>query len=254
LTARRFHDGYGAMQIPAAARTSPIAASTPPETRIYAIGDIHGRSDLLHETIEHIDDDIRRRPIAHAVEIYLGDYVDRGPDSKGVIDQLAARLVQSNAVCLRGNHEELMERFLRNPQTLPAWLKLGGMQTLASYGVDPRHDASHELHRRFSKAFPRAHQLFLKCLQPWIACGDYLFVHAGIRPAIPFERQKLADLLWIREDFLTSKRDHGKFIVHGHTPVPHPEVHTNRLNIDTGAWRTGTLTCTVLENASIQFL
>jgi serine/threonine protein phosphatase 1 len=245
------------MQIPAVAHAPPIAASTPAETRIYAIGDIHGRSDLLHETIEHIDDDLRRRPIARAVEIYLGDYVDRGPDSKGVIDLLTTRLVRSNAICLRGNHEDLMEKFLRDPLTLPAWLKLGGLQTLASYGVDARRDAMEargELHRRFRKAFPRAHDLFLRCLRPWIACGDYLFVHAGIRPAVPFERQRLADLLWIREEFLTSRQDHGKFIVHGHTPVAHPELYSNRLNIDTGAWHTGTLTCAVLENASIQFL
>jgi serine/threonine protein phosphatase 1 len=245
------------MQNSTAAHVRPIAASTPAQTRIYAIGDIHGRSDLLRETIEHIDDDIRRRPIAHAVEIYLGDYVDRGPDSKGVIDLLATRLVGGNAVCLRGNHEDLMETFLRDPLTLPAWLKLGGMQTLASYGVDPRSDrteASHELHRRFCNAFPRAHELFLKCLRPWIACGDYLFVHAGVRPTVPFDKQMLSDLMWIREEFLSSRYDHGKFIVHGHTPVLHPEVHSNRLNIDTGAWRTGTLTCAVLENASIQFL
>jgi serine/threonine protein phosphatase 1 len=245
------------MQTPIAAGRPPIAASTPAETRIYAVGDVHGRSDLLRETIDHIDDDVRRRPIAHAVEIYLGDYVDRGPDSKSVLDLLATRLVRNNAVCLRGNHEELMERFLGNPQTLPGWLTVGGMQTLASYGVDPCldiADSSNEVHRRFRRVFPRAHDLFLKCLRPWICCGDYLFVHAGIRPAVPFEQQAFADLLWIRDDFLRSPLDHGKFIVHGHTPVPHPEVHTNRLNIDTGAWRTGRLTCAVLENASIQFL
>lgn len=245
------------MTIPNTAHAPAITASTPAETRIYAVGDIHGRSDLLRETIEHIDDDLRRRPITHAVEIYLGDYVDRGPDSKGVIDLLAMRLVRSNAVCLRGNHEDMMEGFLRDASRLPAWLKLGGVQTLASYGVDPHRDAleaGHDLHRRFCGVFPRAHELFLKCMRPWISCGDYLFVHAGIRPGVPFERQALADLLWIREEFLTSSLDHGKFIVHGHTPVPHPEVHPNRLNIDTAAWRTGTLTCAVLENASIQFL
>lgn len=245
------------MQLKSAAHSPSFAASTPADTRIYAVGDIHGRADLLIETMERIDDDLARRPVARAVEIYLGDYIDRGPDSKGVIDLLATRLVVGNAVCLRGNHEDLMERFLRDPLALPAWLKLGGLQTLASYGVAPRHDAvetSQELQRRFREAFPRTHMLFLKCLKPWISCGDYLFVHAGIRPAVPLERQSVADLLWIRDEFLKSTHDHGKLIVHGHTPVPHPEVHCNRINIDTGAWRTGTLTCAVLESSSIQFL
>jgi serine/threonine protein phosphatase 1 len=245
------------MHLRSTASPPPSAASTPAETRIYAVGDIHGRADLLNDIVKRIDEDLRRRPIRHAVEIYLGDYIDRGPDSKGVIDLLAARLVQNNAVCLRGNHEDLMERFLHDPLTLRSWLTLGGMQTLASYGVHPHSDAegtSDDLHRRFCSAFSLTHELFLKCLRPWICCGDYLFVHAGIRPKIPFDRQNIADLLWIRDEFLNSPHDHGKRIVHGHTPVPHPEVHHNRINIDTGAWHTGTLTCVILEGASIQFL
>src|SRR5215475_3844250 len=156
------------MQLRSAAQAPPFAASTPANTRIYAIGDIHGRADLLVDTMERIDDDLARRPIAHAVEIYLGDYIDRGPDSRGVIDLLATRMVVGNAVCLRGNHEELMERFLGNPLALPAWLKLGGLQTLASYGVVPRRDAvetGHDLQRRFRDAFPHTHTLFLKCLK-----------------------------------------------------------------------------------------
>jgi calcineurin-like phosphoesterase family protein len=234
----------------------PLAASTPPETRIYAVGDIHGRADLLHETMERIDDDLLRRPITYAAEVYLGDYVDRGPDSKGVIDMLAARIVRNNAVCLRGNHEDLMERFIHHPHVLHSWLKVGGLHTLASYGVVPRSEteSAEQLHRRFRLALPRAHELFLKCLRPWICCGDYLFVHAGIRPTVPFDRQNVVDLLWIRDEFLNSTHDHGKRIVHGHTPVPHPDVRHNRINIDTGAWRTGMLTCLMLEGASVQFL
>lgn len=204
-----------------------------------------------------IDDDLWRRPIPYAVEIYLGDYVDRGPDSKDVIDLLASRLVRNNAVCLRGNHEDLMERFLSDPGVLSPWLQLGAMQTLASYGVFPRHagmEDNNDLHQRFCRALPRTHALFLKCLKPWICCGDYLFVHAGIRPNVPLDRQNISDLLWIRDEFLRSSRDHGKFIIHGHTPVPHPEVRHNRINIDTGAWRSGILTCVILEDASIQFL
>ena len=142
------------MRQPSAANPQSIAASTPANTRIYAIGDIHGRADLLIETIARIDDDLERRPIEHAVEVYLGDYIDRGPDSRTVIDLLAVRLVENRAVCLRGNHELLMENFLRDPANLRPWLQLGGMHTLASYGVSPRPGmtkAEIELHRRFSR-------------------------------------------------------------------------------------------------------
>ncbi len=235
----------------------PVSYSTPAETRIYAIGDIHGRADLLNETMEGIDEDLWRRPVSYAVEIYLGDYVDRGPDSKEVIELLATRLVRNNAVCLRGNHEEIMERFLQDPTILPSWLQLGARQTLASYGVHSRPEGSETgkaLHERFCRSFPRTHGLFLKCLKPWICCGDYLFVHAGIRPNVPLDRQNISDLLWIRDEFLNSPRDHGKFIVHGHTPVPHPDLRHNRINIDTGAWQSGILTCVILEGTSIQFL
>lgn len=224
--------------------------------RIYAIGDIHGRADLLTDTIARIDDDLARRPIEHAIEVYLGDYVDRGPDSKAVIDLLSIRLVKHRAVCLRGNHEALMENFLRHPANLHSWLRLGGLQTLASYGVQPRPgiETENDMHRRFWRAFPRAHEMFLRCLRDSFCCGDFLFVHAGIRPDIPIEHQHINDLLWIRHEFLNSPRDHGRFIVHGHTPVPHPDIRRNRMNIDTGAWRTGTLTCVAIEGSAILVL
>jgi len=238
------------------AATGRISVSTPPDTRIYAIGDIHGRADLLVETIERIDNDLERRPIGHSVEVYLGDYVDRGPDTKTVIDLLSVRLVNNRAVCLRGNHEELMECFLRDPDHLEAWSQLGGLATLASYGVvpNPSGETSRDLHDRFCRAFPRTHLLFLRCLKPWLGCGDLLFVHAGIRPGIPFDRQQLNDLIWIRGEFLDSQVDHGKLIVHGHTPVPRPDIRPNRINIDTGAVWSGTLTCIVIEGSSIMFL
>jgi serine/threonine protein phosphatase 1 len=233
------------------------AASTPADTRIYAVGDIHGRADLLMEAIERIDDDLKRRPIRYAKEVYLGDYIDRGPDSKTVIDLLAVRMVQNHAVCLRGNHEDLMEGFLRDPANLRSWLNVGGLQTLASYGVElPRKtiETQADLHHRFRSAFPRAHQVFLQCLRDNFRCGDFLFVHAGIRPNIPFEQQDLQDMLWIRHEFLDSDDDHGCFIVHGHTPVPHPDIRPNRINIDTGAYWTGTLTCIAIEGTTILVL
>lgn len=245
------------MQPAFAANSQFIAASTPADTRIYAIGDIHGRADLLTETIARIDEDLDRRPIEHTIEVYLGDYIDRGPDSKTVLDLLAARLVHNRAVCLRGNHEALMEDFLRDPTRLRPWLQLGGLQTLASYGVHPRPHAINpeiDLHSRFWNAFPHAHELFLQCLHYSFCCGDFLFVHAGVRPNIPIAQQDLQDLLWIRHEFLDSTQDHGKFVVHGHTPVPHPDIRQNRINIDTGAWRTGTLTCIAIEGAAILVL
>ena len=244
------------MQQMSAAPSRSVNASAPADTRIYAIGDIHGRADLLSEITTRIDDDIRRRPIAHTVEVYLGDYIDRGPHSRTVIDLLAVRLVANHAVCLRGNHEAVMEGFLQDPAILQYWEPLGGMQTLASYGIELHADTDTalDLHRRFLDAFPRAHELFMQCLRNQFSCGDFLFVHAGIRPDIPIEQQDVNDLIWIRNEFLDSTRDHERFIVHGHTPVPHPDIRHNRINIDTGAWRTGTLTCIAIEGSTLLFL
>jgi serine/threonine protein phosphatase 1 len=243
-------------QMSAAAASRSVNASAPPDTRIYAVGDIHGRADLLSEITARIDDDIRRRPIAHAVEVYLGDYIDRGPHSRTVIDLLAVRLVANRAVCLRGNHEAVMEGFIQDPAILQYWQPLGGMQTLASYGVELHGgtETAVDLHRRFLDAFPRAHELFMQCLRNQFACGDFLFAHAGIRPGLPIEQQDVNDLIWIRNEFLDSTRDHERFIVHGHTPVPHPDIRHNRINIDTCAWRTGTLTCIAIEGSTILFL
>src|ERR1700722_18102688 len=151
------------MRPPAAANSQSLAATTPANMRIYVVGDIHGRADLLVDVIARIDDDLRRRPIRDAVEVYLGDFIDRGPDSKTVIDLLSVRLVNNRAVCLRGNHEALMEDFLRDPANLGPWLQLGGMQTLSSYGIDPRprsNEAPIGLQLRFWDAFPRTHELF----------------------------------------------------------------------------------------------
>jgi serine/threonine protein phosphatase 1 len=233
-----------------------VTASAPADTRIYAVGDVHGRADLLSEITARIDDDIRRRPIAHTVEVYLGDYIDRGPDSKTVMDLLAVRLVANHAVCLRGNHEAVLEGFLQDSAILPYWLQLGGMQTLASYGIElhDENETAIDLHHRFVNAFPRAHELVMQCLRTHFCCGDFLFVHAGIRPNIPIEQQDANDLIWIRHEFLDSTQSHERFVVHGHTPVPHPDIRHNRINIDTCAWRTGTLTCIAIEGSTILFL
>jgi serine/threonine protein phosphatase 1 len=243
------------MNSPLRANPQPIAASTPANTRIYAVGDIHGRADLLLDTIARIEDDLRRRPVHRAVEVYLGDYIDRGPDSSTVIDALAIRMVENRAVCLRGNHEALMENFLAGQIEFEPWRQLGAQQTLASYYIQPREDDNPaDLRHRLLALLPRTHELFLQCLRDSFVCGDFLFVHAGIRPGISIEQQDANDLIWIRREFLESDSHHGKFIVHGHTPVPHPDIRHNRINIDTGAWKTGTLTCAAIEGRSILIL
>ena len=149
-----------------------------------------------------------------------------------------------------------MEGFLQDPAILQYWQQLGGMQTLASYGVEP-HDGTetaNDLHRRFLDAFPRAHELVMQCLRNQFSCGDFLFVHAGIRPNVPLDNQDPNDLIWIRDEFLDCTRRHERFVVHGHTPVPHPDIRSNRINIDTAAWRTGTLTCIAIEGSTLLFL
>lgn len=231
-------------------------ASTPANTRLYAIGDIHGRADLLAEMTARIDDDLRRRPVSYAVEIYLGDYIDRGDRSKDVIDILCQRLVYRNAICLRGNHEALLEAFLTNADAFQAWLNLGGRETLQSYGLyaDPADYASDVWQAAFHTTFPHTHSLFLQCLRNTYRCGDYLFVHAGIKPGVPIARQTQEDMTWIRSEFLSSTADHGYIVVHGHTPVARPEIYSNRINIDTGAVHSGMLTCIALEGSSILIL
>ena len=236
-------------------RSDSNKAALPPDTRIYAIGDIHGRADLLQETIARIDEDIRRRPITYAAEVYIGDYIDRGADSKGVIDLLAVRMVHNHAICLRGNHEAIMEDFLEDASVLEHWRQLGGLQTLASYGVSPSRTATaSDVQNAVHAAFPPAHDAFLRCLRNNIRCGDFLFVHAGIRPNVPLSSQDPHDLMWIRDEFLNSKRNHGVYVVHGHTPVPHADIRDNRVNIDTSAWRSGILTCIAIEGTEILVL
>jgi serine/threonine protein phosphatase 1 len=237
------------------ARIMPHVASLPPRTRIYAFGDIHGRADLLQDMITRIEDDLRRRPIARAFEVYLGDYIDRGPDSCGVVDLLAARMVRNHAVCLRGNHEAIFANFLQDPAAMCEWMSIGALQTLQSYGVPfSSNPTPHQMHHALHERLPRTHGLFLQCLNDYFVCGDFMFVHAGIRPGVPIERQESHDLHWIRREFLDCTDDHGVFVVHGHTSVPHPDIRSNRINIDTGAWRTGVLTCIAIEGTDITVL
>jgi serine/threonine protein phosphatase 1 len=170
----------------------------------------------------------------------LGDYIDRGADTRLTLDVLLARSRRHPSVYLKGNHEEVLLGFLRDPTRLQDWRQFGGLQTLISYGLNPslHPDAGEqlELARHFAAALPPEHRRLLEGLKPSYACGDYFFCHAGVRPGVALEKQREEDLLWIRDEFLNSEADFGKFIIHGHTPVREPDLRANRLNIDTGAY------------------
>ncbi|MGF7161714.1 serine/threonine protein phosphatase 1 [Rhodoligotrophos appendicifer] len=231
----------------------------PEGLRIYAVGDIHGCYHLLEDLWLRMRADAEARPAPELVEIYLGDYVDRGPSSNGVIESLCKPAPEGwERVCLRGNHEELMLGFIENPASLELWRSAGALETLASYAVDvtrSRDPAQAEaIAADFSSKLPPHHLEFLRDLPVYVSIGQYFFVHAGVKPGVPLDRQRQQEMLWIRDAFLQSEADFGKIIVHGHTPVEQPEYRKNRINVDTGAYLTGRLTCVVLEGDSVRFL
>ena len=238
--------------------TSRRKPRVPKDVRVYAMGDIHGRVDLLDAMLKRIDADLEKNPVSTGIEVYLGDYVDRGPASREVIDRLVARNRTFRAVFLKGNHEEYLASFVANPAVLEDWQHYGGLQTLVSYGITPPIDTGRDGHAKLAVAFdsilPDSHRRFLDNLRLSFTCGDYFFVHAGVRPGIPLTKQREEDLLWIRRDFLLCEEEFGKIIVHGHTPVPEPDVRPNRINIDTGAYATGRLTCLRLEEDRVEFV
>ncbi len=233
----------------------------PDGTRVYAIGDIHGRADLLVRLYREIAEDAETGAPKRKVIVHLGDYVDRGPDSAGVIDlALGGGPEGFEPVFLMGNHEHLLLNFLDiGGAGGDVWLVNGGRQTLHSYDVDV---ASLILGRitfsgtaeEFRANLPLAHLDFYRSLSLYHVEGDYLFVHAGIRPGVALEEQTEQDLLWIRSRFLLDSRDHGHVVVHGHTVDLYPTVRANRIGIDTGAYVTGRLTCLVLEGGEQRFL
>ncbi len=231
-------------------------ATLPEGLRLYVIGDVHGRADLLGRMFEAIDThDGADRPAARH-EILLGDYVDRGPASRAVIDLVLGRRRKTAVTALAGNHEAMFLEFLNKPETWPAWAAAGGRETLVSYGVAaPVRPADlAELARDARAAIPQEHLAFLADLDLMSVAGGYAFVHAGIRPDRPLDRQVMDDILWIREPFLSHARPMERVIVHGHTPVAEPELLTNRIGIDTGAYASGRLTCLVLEGDRMGFL
>ena len=237
------------------------AARVPQGRRVYAVGDIHGRADLLTRLLEDLRadagaGDYEGRPIL----IFLGDYVDRGFQSKDVINILLSNMVSPfETYFLKGNHEQAMLQFLGDAGIGPRWAEYGGAETLVSYGVQPpRTRTSPEEWMQASadlrEALPDEHLQFLKNLELSVRVGDYVFVHAGVRPGVPLDQQNEQDLLWIREEFLNDRRSLGAVIVHGHTPIQNPYRDGRRISLDTGAYLSGKLTAARFEHDAVEFI
>jgi serine/threonine protein phosphatase 1 len=227
---------------------------------LYAIGDIHGHKQKLEELMAGITEDAEQHQGSAKRLIFIGDYIDRGPASKGVIDYLLYELPEGfEAIFLRGNHEDVALRVLHGDvELIASWLQFGGAACLASYNVNafrPRIVETPEiLQAEFAENIPPAHKHFLEDTVLSYECGDYYFTHAGVRPGTALAKQSSDDLLWIRDEFLGSKEDFGKIVVHGHSISTDPDIHPNRIGIDTGAYATGRLTCLKLFEDKRQFL
>lgn len=226
----------------------------PDGVRVYAISDIHGCSHLLQPMLGVIDADVAHSRPRYAIEVFMGDYIDRGPNTRSTLDILIERGRRGNAVFLKGNHEAFLVRVFEDPSLFEDWLRVGGAQTLMSYGLAPpdlTRDDPVSILRDLIRAMPGEHLEFLDDLRLSFTCGDFFFVHAGVRPGVPLAEQRENDLLWIREEFLRSEEQFGKYIVHGHTPVRTAEILANRVNIDTGAYATGNLTLMSIQGSSM---
>ncbi len=243
-------------------------ASIPSGRRIYAVGDIHGRHDLLTDIHARILNDATRADPLGAVSkvvIYLGDYVDRGPMSKEIIAAFIDHPLDGfETIYLKGNHENFLIKFLNNHEVGRNWLANGGVETIRSYGVgldhnpaddgDFRHIDFRHIQAALRAAIPNAHRDFLAGLKRFHQEGDYYFTHAGVSPRRSLNDQIEEDLLWIRDEFLSYDKPFGKIVVHGHSIAPQPQIRTNRIGIDTGAYATGRLTCLVLQENVYGFL
>jgi serine/threonine protein phosphatase 1 len=225
--------------------------------RIYAVGDVHGRADLLDRLLDKIVRDAESAPAGRSL-VFVGDYIDRGPDSRGVIERLLDPPRGFEAHYLRGNHDQAMLDFLDDPSSYSTWRRFGAEETLRSYGVEPpRTDsdsAAADARDELAQRLPPSHLHFLRTLGSFVQIGDYHFVHAGARPGVPLEEQSLEDMMWIRDEFLNSQENFGKVVVHGHTPSERPVCRSNRIGIDTGAFATDCLTAVVLDGVGARFL
>lgn len=233
-------------------RNGRAMAMGPAGHRAYAIGDVHGRLDLLDQILEKIAADHRARKPARTTIVFLGDLIDRGPQSAGVVERLRTyRPSFAKTVFLMGNHEEVLLRILAGEiDILPDWLRFGGAECARSYGVDPadlecRQPAA--ALKLLRQAIPKEHVRFLSAFADTASFGGYLFVHAGIRPGVPLDRQAGKDLRWIRDPFLEDDSDHGRIVVHGHTITDEVDERQNRIGLDTGAYWSGVLTAVGLE-------
>lgn len=238
----------------------PVARRGPNGWRAYAIGDVHGRLDLLQGLLGQIEADHRARGgEASPLLIFLGDLIDRGPQSREVVELVCAGALPGfRSVVLAGNHEEVLLRLLDGEEELlPQWLRFGGVECLASYGIDALRLLALSADAALAElraGIPPVHQRFLHELGDSFSFGDYLFVHAGIRPGLPLEKQSPIDLRWIRQPFLSDRRDHGVTVVHGHTITPAIDERPHRIGIDTGAYQYGVLTALAIEEGDRWFL
>ena len=234
-------------------RSRSDAPRGPKGQRAYVVGDVHGRLDLLEQLLDQIHHDLEMRRPGKALIVFLGDLIDRGPNSAQVVERLRTYgHAGLRPIFLLGNHEEVLLRLVAGEtDLLPGWLRFGGAQCLVSYGADPqaiaaaRDDAALAAIRQ---AIPTSHIEFLRGFADTCRFGDYLLVHAGIRPGVALDQQRQSDLRWIREPFLLDDSDHGFVVVHGHTISNGTDERPNRIGIDTGAYRTGTLTALAIED------
>lgn len=232
------------------------APRLPSGQRIYAVGDIHGMAGLLEQRQADIDRDLAAYPIAEACEVYLGDMIDRGPESRRVIQRLIERRQHRNVVCLVGNHELHMLRACSDISAFESWVRaFGGAETLNSFGIRPPIEGQFErAMAEWRSVLTEDEVAFLHSLKVWHLAGDYLFVHAGIRPGIPLMRQTVADITEIRQPFLHSMHPCEYRVVHGHSPCDAIEILPHRINLDTGAFWTGILSCVAIEGDAVRIL
>lgn len=231
--------------------------AVPEGSRYYVIGDVHGRLDLFEALIEAVEADDRASAAARTTVVLLGDLVDRGPDSAGVVERAMRWQAERRVILLAGNHEEMFLESFDDIGVLRHFLRHGGRQTVLSYGVDrKKYDAAslEDVQELMRAAVPPAHREFLGAGRDHLEAGDYLFVHAGIAPEVPLQEQQRHHLRWIREPFLDHPAPHSHFIVHGHTITEEVDARSNRMGIDTGAYRSGRLTALVLEGTSRRLL
>ena len=234
---------------------SPAAAApaVPAGQRVYAVGDVHGRADLMRAMIDRIEADDAARPAAQTTVILLGDLVDRGPDSAGVIALARDWGHRRRVRCLQGNHEEMFLQARSNLEVLRHFLRYGGRATLLSYPIsrqDYDRATLEQVQHLMNAHVPAADFAYMEAMEALIEIGDYVFVHAGIRPGVPLDQQVGSDLRWIRSEFLDSDEPRAFAVVHGHTITPEPEVLARRIGIDTGAFASGRLTAIGLQGTA----